>query len=317
MVDFHKVVKGNTLWGIARQYGTTVKELVRLNPNLKGHENLIHVGDEIKLPEKSSSIGTTVERTETKPTDAQTAQARKNAHQQEVTQMNEAKAQSKQPQNVSQKVDVAPQKSSGNVVQTQKVSAQDQSLVAHIIKTDKSAYKIDIDKMSRRIVAAADTVGIKPDSLAAIVKNESHFKDTITISSWGKGPTGITSIATKDMFARPQVFDSKMAALIKSYGSLNKVFEAKNADSTLNLGDFGEMLYKYKTSSNLYAAIQKDFDLNLRVGGYIFKYNLNKAGGNEKVAFRNYNGHPKYRSSYADKAMKTIQSVRNTEAKRT
>jgi len=308
MVEFHKVQKGNTLWGIARQYGTTVKELVRLNPNFKGRENLIHVGDEIKLPQKSNNMGTTVEKTQSKPTDVQKAKARNNAHQQEVAQMKVTKAQSSQSQNVSQKV-FNGKKSTKNV--SPKISTDDQSLVAYIIQTDKSAFNIDIDKMSRRIVAAADTVGIKADSLAAIVKNESHFKDTITISSWGKGPTGLTSIATKDMYARPQVFDSKMSALMKIYGSLDKIFQAKHKDPTLDLGDFGQMLYKYKTPSNLYAAVQKDFDLNLRVGGYVFKYNLKRAGGDEKEAFKTYNNHPKYKVKYANDAMKTIQSVRS------
>lgn len=44
----HKVVSGDTLWGIANKYGTTVDTLVALN-GIK-NRNLIHVGQIIKLP---------------------------------------------------------------------------------------------------------------------------------------------------------------------------------------------------------------------------------------------------------------------------
>lgn len=44
----YTVVRGDTLWGIARRYNTTVDELVRLN-NIK-NKNLIYVGQKIKVP---------------------------------------------------------------------------------------------------------------------------------------------------------------------------------------------------------------------------------------------------------------------------
>ena len=182
--------------------------------------------------------------------------------------------------------------------------------------------------MASKITDAAFQAGIKPDSLAAIVQNESHFSERMISTGNGKGPAGITSIVPKDMYQRPELYDSKLALLIKQHGSLAKVFAAKKANPTLNLGDFGEMLYKYKTPDNLNAAQKKDFDLNLKIGAYVYKYNLKKANGNENIAFQNYNtvnkpvkkngkivlkkdGTPlKQKEAYANTAMATMRSAR-------
>lgn len=42
------VVKGDTLWGIAKQYKTTVEKLLQLNPQIK-NPNLIRVGQEVRV----------------------------------------------------------------------------------------------------------------------------------------------------------------------------------------------------------------------------------------------------------------------------
>ena len=46
---FHKVEQGNTLYSLAKQYGTTVDEIKRLNPTLEG--NNIKVGETYKMVE--------------------------------------------------------------------------------------------------------------------------------------------------------------------------------------------------------------------------------------------------------------------------
>lgn len=46
--EFHRVVKGDTLWGLARTYGTTLETLIKLNPQIK-NPNLIRVGDEVRV----------------------------------------------------------------------------------------------------------------------------------------------------------------------------------------------------------------------------------------------------------------------------
>jgi hypothetical protein len=45
---YHRVVKGETLWGIARAYEVTLSQLVALNPQIK-NPNLIRVGDEVRV----------------------------------------------------------------------------------------------------------------------------------------------------------------------------------------------------------------------------------------------------------------------------
>lgn len=44
----HRVVKGDTLWAIARTYGISLEELIALNPQIK-NPNLIRVGDEVRV----------------------------------------------------------------------------------------------------------------------------------------------------------------------------------------------------------------------------------------------------------------------------
>lgn len=46
--QYHRVVKGDTLWALARTYGLTLSELVALNPQIK-NPNLIYVGDEVRV----------------------------------------------------------------------------------------------------------------------------------------------------------------------------------------------------------------------------------------------------------------------------
>lgn len=45
---YHTVTQGQTLWGLARQYGVGLDELIALNPQLK-NPNLIYVGQKIRV----------------------------------------------------------------------------------------------------------------------------------------------------------------------------------------------------------------------------------------------------------------------------
>lgn len=46
--EYHRVVKGDTLWGLAKKYGVDLKELIALNPRIK-NPNLIYVGQEVRV----------------------------------------------------------------------------------------------------------------------------------------------------------------------------------------------------------------------------------------------------------------------------
>lgn len=46
--QYHRVVKGDTLWALAKTYGITLSELIALNPQIK-NPNLIYVGDEVRV----------------------------------------------------------------------------------------------------------------------------------------------------------------------------------------------------------------------------------------------------------------------------
>ena len=45
---YHRVVKGDTMWGLAKRYGCSLTELIRLNPQIK-NPNLIYVGQEVRV----------------------------------------------------------------------------------------------------------------------------------------------------------------------------------------------------------------------------------------------------------------------------
>jgi len=45
---YHRVVKGESLWALARRYGVSLTELIALNPQIK-NPNLIYVGQEVRI----------------------------------------------------------------------------------------------------------------------------------------------------------------------------------------------------------------------------------------------------------------------------
>jgi spore coat assembly protein SafA len=45
---YHTVVRGDTLWAIAKKYGTTVAVIIAANPDIK-NPNLIYVGQKVKI----------------------------------------------------------------------------------------------------------------------------------------------------------------------------------------------------------------------------------------------------------------------------
>ena len=298
------IKKGDNLINIAKANGTTVNMLLKYNPKLQKNKNLIFAGDKIQLPPKSAEdIDMTVPGMSIETTKPTNVQKPKKATQTTRTQNTNPPARTPEPPKV---IDTKTNKENQRV--------HDLAMVAYIIDDDKAKHQIDTLKMSNRIVAAANYAGIKPENLAAIVKQESHFSPQIIISSNGKGPTGITSICPKDLYERPQVFDRELGEILKNYnGSLKKLFNAKRENPNLYIGNLGEILYKYKNNTNLYNAVQKDFDLNLKVGAYNYKMALYENKGNERAAFRRYNASSR-RVKYANDTMNTVNKARSASS---
>lgn len=197
-----------------------------------------------------------------------------------------------------------------------------EAAVKNIIDTDRhKPLNTDASRIASKIISAANYAGVDADSIACIVKRESHFKENGLNVITGKGPMGLTSIAVKDLYARPKIFDNQLKNLINKYGSLSKVFDAKKSNPSLDLGNFGNILYQYGNWTNLRNAVKKDYDLNLKIGAYIYKYQLNRAMANKNIsiankeheAFKNYNG-SYLKNSYASSSVATLKIARNTAA---
>ena len=130
---------------------------------------------------------------------------------------------------------------------------------------------------------------------------------------------GLTTIAIKDLYARPSFFDKSLGELIKKYGSLDKLFAAKKKNASLNLGNLGEILYKYKNPDKLKEAICQDFDLNLKVGAFVFKGFLKENNYKLYNTFYRYNNNSKIdkntghqvRVDYATNAVGTYRQAMN------
>ncbi len=181
--------------------------------------------------------------------------------------------------------------------------------VINIINNDKHALKIlNKEKMTDMILSAASETGIDPIIIACIAKQESHFNQNVGIAN-GSGIMQLTTISIEDMYLRPQVYDKNLKPLMRKYGSLEKILEAKKKDPSIDLGAFGKILEKYKNPKALMKALRKDSALNIKMGAYLFKAKLAQAHGNEKKALVLYNG-SKIKEKYAKEVIASIIDVR-------
>lgn len=177
--------------------------------------------------------------------------------------------------------------------------------IKSVIEEDPETPKdVDTTKLANMIMQTGKETGVEPLVIACICKKETHFDQGKNVSS-GKGIMQITSIVTEDMFQRFQLYEPKTKVLIEKYGSLEKAFQAKKKNPSINLGDFGEMLYKYKTPEKLYAALQKDAGLNLKCGAYLMKFHLASNNGDLRKSLEDYNA-TSDKHNYAKKVISYI-----------
>ena len=79
----YTIQKGDTLSGIAQRQGTTVNELLKLNPNIT-NPNLIHTGNRLNLSSKSKTVQPTNQPTYANQYEQQLAQVQQNQQQQDL-----------------------------------------------------------------------------------------------------------------------------------------------------------------------------------------------------------------------------------------
>ncbi len=79
----YTIQKGDTLSGIAQKHGTTVNELLKLNPNIT-NPNLIHTGNRLNLPSQSKTVQPTNQPTYANQYEQQLAQIKQNQQQQDL-----------------------------------------------------------------------------------------------------------------------------------------------------------------------------------------------------------------------------------------
>lgn len=321
MAEFqiHTVVKGNTLWGLAKKNHTTVDEIIKLNPQLKDRPNLIRIGEKIKLPPKSADDvdmnvkGMSIEKTgagNSEQNAAKTQRTTGTKRTQQLVDPTANKVKTPTPGKDWSEDLILDDAAFDNSVSNNLA----QKRVEYIIGKYNSNPVFGKFEYAKKIVGIANTVGIDPLDLAAIVKRESTFLSNEEIyKRYGKkgGPTGITNSPPNDMYQehRFQLYDSKMAALKKQYGSLKNIFAAKDKNPEMNLGDFGEMLYKYGSAAKLKEACTKDYDVNLKVGAYYYKRVLKECNGNVKSAFNRYNIGT---AGYGRDALSIVNNAKNT-----
>lgn len=164
-----------------------------------------------------------------------------------------------------------------------KIFEKDIAVVKDIIAGDKDApRKLNRDKMAAMIVEAAYEAKVDPVIIAHIARRESDFNQQAN-NGTGKGIMQLTPISIKDMYERPDIYEPELRPILKKYGTAEKLF----------------------------AALKKDPELNIKVGAFLFRAKLNKAGGNVKKALELYNG-SKLKYRYADAVMNNINNTKNS-----
>lgn len=67
-IKLHKVIKGETLYSISRQYGVSVKDIVQANPELKNNDFHVKIGEELGIPNQPAETASEKAKTQTTST---------------------------------------------------------------------------------------------------------------------------------------------------------------------------------------------------------------------------------------------------------
>ena len=286
------IKRGDNLTKIAKKYGTTVKELQKLN-GLKG--DLIIAGKSLKVPEGAE---TKLEHTEAKPEDVSTQAARNAAHTKEVERVKEMAKQSKE--------------------QTVKGAAKNNSSTATI--------KLIEDEMNRKGVPEGNSrYGSKEywTNLIDKVSTEFDFPKEILIAKVSREVTFQKNKVAGDQHGCMQVRHTAVRAMFpKAPGNWSDKY--KELDEKLyndilykkdsNTGEFlkdnnGNMIPKYSSWKELLKDCNND-EISIKVGMLYDKMQMA-----ESVAARKYgskNVYPHLSETIAElKAKTTIHPEEN------
>ena len=274
MVDMNStytIQKGNTLWGIAKKYGTTVDELLKLNPKLKDPDK-IQIGAVINLPKRNQGMGTSIEHTTTNQASG-TAQSRSAAHKKAVAEIIKAKKAS--ATTVSQALQAAQDAKSKPAPTTP--TQPNQETVSLIKKEIQKRHlkNIDIQYWSKIVDKVANQSDFPKEILVSIIGRETKFAKNIA-SKNGHGAMQQTTIAIEDFFPSSKgnwngIYDKLDSKL------LNDILYKKDANGNILKDKTGKPILKYRNAEELYIACGKDDELSVKTGVLLFRMQYAKA----------------------------------------
>ena len=206
-----------------------------------------------------------------------------------------------------------------------------QQAIQYIMEHDKACYITNKSSQAEKIARIALDVGVKPEVIGAIIKQETHFSTNYKDMNKGRGtgPMQLVPITIHDMYIRPEAFDKSISEYVgpkKKYKTFEEALKAKNKNQNINLGKFGNKffeLYKknityfekgyYKAKKipqdildQLRRTLSNNYELGVYLGCYTYKMKAQGAS-NEQKALERYNT---CSSKYVREVSDTIAQVR-------
>lgn len=135
-------------------------------------------------------------------------------------------------------------------------------ILLKIMDEDKACKILDKEKLAKQIILVANEYEIDPIVMACIAKKESHFSQNVSNKAF-KGMMQITKISIDDMYQKHR--------------------------EHLYMPYIKEIKERYKSSSELFKAIEDDSLLNIRVGALVYASKLKKTKGNLFESIKIYN----------------------------
>ena len=161
--------------------------------------------------------------------------------------------------------------------------------ILYIMNNDKECRKINKEAQAEKIARIALDVGVKPEIIGAIIKQETHFSTNAKDMNKGNGvgPMQLTRITIQDMYERPKAYDPDITKIVGNdkgckYKTFADALKAKLKNKNINLGKFGNKFFEFYQQNQTY------FDK----GYYLATVNPKNKNHKGKIAVK-YNQIPK------------------------